>query len=275
MRIETTLILTTLLTSIASQMSAVAQEPSPPTGQALHSLPAVDGLNVKLSAAEALDDIQARGLGGSLTLPIGHALGLQIDAATAEVETDSFGDVGVHGVGLHFFWRDPARGMIGFYGHAIHADIADGVDIREAAAEAALYLDRFTLGGLAGLVSGDVNSQFSGNLKIDYYPTDDIMITVGHGYGLGQHQFRYGAEWAFTSQGGVAPSLFLDGMADGDGEAVVLAGARVYWGQSDKPLIRRHREDDPYNPVNISIYYNLFEPIAKSAYYNILNQLQD
>lgn len=40
-------------------------------------------------------------------------------------------------------------------------------------------------------------------------------------------------------------SLVADVTLDEDGEATLLGGLRLYFGQDDKPLIRRHREDDP------------------------------
>jgi hypothetical protein len=40
-------------------------------------------------------------------------------------------------------------------------------------------------------------------------------------------------------------SLFANGSVSEDGDGAVLGGLRLYFGQQPKPLIRRHREDDP------------------------------
>jgi hypothetical protein len=40
-------------------------------------------------------------------------------------------------------------------------------------------------------------------------------------------------------------ALFASGSVSEDGDGAVLGGLRFYFGQHDKTLIRRHREDEP------------------------------
>jgi hypothetical protein len=49
-------------------------------------------------------------------------------------------------------------------------------------------------------------------------------------------------------------SLFVEGRVGEDNASGVWGGIRFYFGQKDKPLIRRHREDDPadWNPGNVT-----------------------
>jgi hypothetical protein len=40
-------------------------------------------------------------------------------------------------------------------------------------------------------------------------------------------------------------SLFVEGLIGEHDNNAIFAGLRAYFGSKDKPLIRRHREDDP------------------------------
>ncbi|MEZ5890424.1 MAG: hypothetical protein R3D52_09310 [Xanthobacteraceae bacterium] len=48
-------------------------------------------------------------------------------------------------------------------------------------------------------------------------------------------------------------SLFANGSLLENGDGAVMGGLRVYFGQRDKTLIRRHREDDPSSVGTASI----------------------
>jgi hypothetical protein len=158
------------------------------------------------------------------------------------------------GTAAHLFWRDPAQGLLGAYGHYIHADAFDGIDVYAAGVEGALYWGQFTLEGVAGAEGGEVDTA-SGNFDIDtrffdiaqvaYYPVDDLKLSVGHIYSLDQHAALFGAEWGLDAGSGIMASLFANGGVSEDGDGAVLGGLRLYFGQQPKTLIRRHREDDP------------------------------
>ncbi len=157
----------------------------------VQTLPAVDGLNGKVSGfGGAADGNGLYGGAGSVTVPLGYRYGLQVDGLIAGFDSDRQGDVTVAGTAAHLFWRDPARGLVGAYGHYVHANAFSGVDVYAGAAEAALYHGRFTLEGVAGVQGGQADLGALGSFNIDtrffdvaqfsYYPTDNLRLSVGH-----------------------------------------------------------------------------------------------
>ena len=137
--------------------------------------------------------------------------------------------------------------MLGLYGDFVHLEQLGGMNFFSGGIEGALYFDQFTLHGLVRMHDGNlIDASFMSKASLAYYPIDDLKLHIGHSYAHGHNQFDYGAEWALSSQAGVMPSLFVNGsLADSGDSGVVLAGFRVYLGQHDKSLLRRHREDDP------------------------------
>jgi len=114
--------------------------------------------------------------------------------------------------------------------------------------EAEGYFDRFTLGAVAGRQSGDVKDGAYLGLSGSYYLNDNLMIQGAGQVIDGDHLYALGAEWQPAS----APEglAFFANATSGDGDAVdsALLGVRLYFGGS-KSLKRRHREDDPVNPL--------------------------
>jgi hypothetical protein len=249
------LVLSSLLHSVAL---AIDRNPQPlyTDGQ---SLPAVDGLNAKADAFGGEANGRAFfGGTGSVTVPLGFRYGLQIDGLVAGFDSQFQGDVTVGATAGHLFWRDPAVGHLGIYGHYVHADAFGGVDFLAGAGEGALYLGRFTLEGLVGVEGGevedafgsfDIATRFFDMAHLSYYPTDNLKLSVGHSYILGEHAAWFGAEWGFGTGGGTMSALYAQGSIDEDGDGVFLGGLRIYFGQHDKTLIRRQREDDPMSSL--------------------------
>jgi hypothetical protein len=242
-----------VLTGLADSPAAAEPDAAVPDDTA--PLPAVDGLNAKISGFGGVaEDVPLYGGAGSVTLPLGHEFGLQLDGLLAGFDSENQGNVTLAGTAAHLFWRDPSHGLIGAYGHYIHADAFDGVDIFAGGVEGALYWGQFTLEGVAGVEGGEVDTSF-GNFDIDtrffdvaqvaWYPVDDLKLSAGHIYSLDQHAALFGAEWGLDAGGGIMASLFANGSVSEDGDGAALAGLRLYFGQQPKTLIRRHREDDP------------------------------
>lgn len=228
------------------------------------SLPAVDGLNAKVSGfGGAADGRALYGGAGSVAVPLGFQYGLQIDALVSGLDSRILGDMTVSGAAAHLFWRDPARGLLGIYSQYLHSDALNGVDHYVGAGQAALYLGRFTLEAVAGVESGNIDAGALGSSNIDsgffdvaqlaYYPADNLRLSVGHSYILGVHSAWFGAEWGFDVGGRTMASLFANGSLLENGDGAVMGGLRVYFGQRDKTLIRRHREDDPSSVGTASI----------------------
>ena len=127
--------------------------------------PAVSALNGKFSIQGGLfsDEPTALGL-GSLSIPLTHSFGIQLDGALGSLDGDT-----LRGAGVHLFHRDPAKFLLGAYG-SYHS--WRSVDIWRAALEAeaqkinAFQRTRFCDGGHA--VSKLVADLNSGRLTIHY-----------------------------------------------------------------------------------------------------------
>ena len=73
------------------------------------------------------------------------------------------------------------------------------------------------------------------------------MLKVGHTYTKGSNAITAGVEYIPEQFRGssTAAALFVDGAYGWDKSSMIIGGAKIYFGNSDKSLKRRHREDDP------------------------------
>lgn len=240
-----------------------------PIAASTQPLPAVDGLNATVAGFGGAFDGQALyGGAGSLTVPLGAQFGFQLDALAARVDSRFAGDVAIAGTASHLFWRDPSLGLLGLYGQYAHADAFGGFDLYAGAVEGALYRGRISLEAFAGVEGGsakvggtssDLSTRFFDVAHLSYYPLDNFRLSIGHMYTGGTHAALFGAEWGFATGGGTMAALFAHGSVMEGGDAGVLGGLRLYFGQRDKTLIRRHREDDPHLPIFVFIQATYFK----------------
>jgi hypothetical protein len=216
---------------------------------------AVDGVNGKLSAyggSFATDSIYAGT--GSLAVPLGCGFGAQIDTTAASFDGRALGAVEGHA-----FWRDPSQGLLGIYGSYTYWNQAGGVNANHVGPEAEFYAGRWTFQGVAGVEFGndrstivngltqtyDVKTRFFDQLNANYYLQDNFSVYAGHRYLGGEHALALGSEWGVPMQHGIMAALFAEGRIGQDNFRGAWGGMRFYFGQQDKTLIRRHREDDP------------------------------
>jgi hypothetical protein len=175
---------------------------------------------------------------GTLTVPIGERFGLQADLSASTAP--GFVTTGA----LHLFTRDPAAYLIGGTFGFVRSP---GATLLAAGPEAELYLDRWTLeawGGLAAAATpGRVGPFVMANAA--YYVTENWRFSVGFSW-----LDNYGALHLTTEH--LLEDFALPLAATGelrigqDGVARGMLGIRAYIGPDPrKPLIRRHREDDP------------------------------
>ena len=218
---------------------------------------AVSGFNTSLSAeAGVYDDADSGLFQGTLTAPLGHAFGFQLDGALGAIDGDVMG-----GGAVHVFTRDPGSYLLGIYG-SFHT--WDSIDISRLAAEVEIYRGRTTFSGIAGweqinvpgtrnglaVVNGDDNHFFN-EFDLSYYPKDNLRVSAGYHYeseeSLGVAQIEYMPRWQ------AAPAtLFATAYIGDEDHTRVTGGIRFYFGSDrGKSLIRRHREDDPapYSPI--------------------------
>jgi hypothetical protein len=158
------------------------------------------------------------------------------------------------------------------------------LSIARYAAEGEYYLGRWTIGGLAGYESVRFNipaigpaigttstaiipefispiinvpapdppsvpafsipNRFFDAFNVAYYVTDDFKLSIGHVYTIGRNALTLGSEYGFGLGGGRMASLFADGVIGETGLYAVRGGLRIYFGQRDKTLINRNRQDD-------------------------------
>jgi hypothetical protein len=223
---------------------------------------AVDGINGKLAGlGGSFGDHSIYGALGSLTLPLGCEWGFQFDATGASFDRRFLG-----AAAGHLFWRDPAKALLGVYGSFTYWDQVGGVRIGHVGPEAELYFGRWTLQGVAGvefgnnpseLVGGliqayDIRTRFFDQVNIAYYLQDDLKVYAGHRYLGGSNALALGGEYGIPVGHGVMAALFAEGRVGERDYHGVWGGVRFYFGQKDKTLIRRHREDDP-NDWNVGI----------------------
>lgn len=275
-----------VIASTAFAAEKTAETSVAPAPLFTQSKPAVDGLNGELwvyggaGMANAISTTPITGLAisreetgnnfqgisgvtGVITAPIGHDFGLQIDLGTGVFERAGQGSAAGH-----FFWRNPDQGLVGVYGSGQYWAGKGGRSNWNIGPELEKYFDQLTLGGTLGAQGFDFYNvswnniepmylqqtpcnhqpiRFFDNVSAKYYPTDDLMVKLGHTYTKGSNAVTAGAEYIPEQFRGnaTAAALFVDGAYGWDRGSMIMGGAKIYFGNSDKSLKRRHREDDP------------------------------
>jgi hypothetical protein len=235
---------------------------APPLEQAP---PAVDGINFKVDGlGGSIANRSLYGSQGAVAIPLGGQFGLQVDGAGGSFDSRFFG-----ATAGHLFWRDPRVGLAGAYGSYTDWKSPIGnVFVTKYGGEGALYLGRWTAEGVAGVESGsnktatvgafidtiNVKTRFFDEARLAYYITDNLKFSVGHAFTGGRHAATAGGEWSFAAGGGRMASLFAEGRFGEHNNHGVWGGLRIYFGQHDKPLIRRNREDDPVTDLPNSLF---------------------
>ena len=191
---------------------------------------------------------------GAFTMPLGRPFGLQLEGMAGSLDGRLF-----RGAAAHAFWRNPDLALLG--GTFQYQGLA-GSNVFRFGGEAEIYIGQLSLAATAGYQSGNPNASKSirpghgayGLLDLRYYPFDSLMLHVGGGFApLRKEKYegvvRFGAEFQpeFSPIPGL--TLFVEGDVGTFKHHIVTAGVRLYFGLnsgfSAKPLIRRHREDDP------------------------------
>lgn len=262
-----------------------------PTLPIMVRMPAVDGINAKISGFGGWLDAdrnnflfpgaplfrngnRSNGLFGgaaSVSLPLGERFGLQVDGLASSARGAFNG-----GGAAHLFTRDPAVGLLGAYGSLSRSNAFGGINQARAGVEGELYFGRVTLSGVAGweqtrtsgaqfvgvlgglnlFAVGTTTNRFFDAVNLSYYPLDNWKVSVGHRLSSGRHQAAVGTEYMFQMGGGTAVSTFVEGRFGQRGNNAVFGGISFYFGQKDKTLIRRHREDDPPNWLLDAMFSN-------------------
>jgi hypothetical protein len=209
-----------------------------------------------------------------MTFPLANQYGAQIDGGVGSLDGSSYG-----AIAGHLFWREPHQALFGIYGSFTEWDRFGGVQVGQIAAEGEYYYGRFTLQGIMGVEFGNTVSNTQGfgttvapvgvvpgvitsttltngfsigtryfdQINLKYYLNDYADAYVGHRYLGGKNMAAFGGEWAFPVARGVLGSAFAEGRVGEDNTYGVWGGLKFYFGPNDKPLIQRHRQEDPNN----------------------------
>jgi hypothetical protein len=253
----------------AADLSLLTKAPAPMPG------PAVDAFNTKIEGfGGALSGKSIYGGTGSMTFPLANQYGAQIDGATGSLDGSTFG-----AVAGHLFWREPSRALFGIYGSFTEWDRFGGAQVGQIAAEGEYFYGRWTLQGIMGVEFGNtvsstqfasftvppagglagtntatvfgqgfsIGTRYFDQINLKYYLTDNSSAYVGHRYLGGKNMAAFGGELALPVARGVLASAFVEGRVGEDSTYGVWGGLKFYFGPNDKPLIARHRQEDPNN----------------------------
>jgi hypothetical protein len=275
MRIRKALLQTTMLVGVVGASFLSARDARAGDSVFAPNYAAVDGVNGRVEAlGGSLAHMSYYGSRGSLSLPLNGPFGVQFDGKLASLGGRTLGKIGTH-----LFWRNPAQGLLGIYASYVHWNQFGGVHAVHVGGEGEYYWGRWTLQGVAGVEFGnsssniltstsivppngntpgtiststlidgyDIKTRFFDQINLKYYWTDNWDTYIGHRYFGGKNALALGTEAALPIGlgGGRMASAFVEGRIGSGNYQGVWGGLKFYFGQTDKTLIRRHREDDP------------------------------
>jgi hypothetical protein len=243
--------------------------------------PAVDGVNGKVDGyGGSIANKRMFGANGTLSLPAPGQFGVQLDGNIGRLDDRTFG-----ALAGHWFWRNPSQMLIGVYVSNTFWDRFGGVYLTQVAGEGEYYFGKFTVQGIVGAEFGnsvsnstsgtfivppgnqpccaggtpgvattttftegyDIKTRFFDQINLKYYFIDNFDAFVGHRYLGGKNALALGGELAAPIGKNMMASAFVEARVGENDFHGVWGGVKLYFGQSDKPLIARHRRDDPPN----------------------------
>lgn len=214
------------------------------SGAAVAAGPAVSDFNGKVEGfAGSVDGNHLEGGAASFTMPLSDSLGLQLDAVHGQRGVDAAGTDELKGVGAHLFTRDPESYLLGAI--AYYGEVGD-ISIQGYGVEGEAYVGDFTVFANAGHLLGDVDDDGFGQIGVNYYPIDDLALTVQGQKNAEFDRWGVAAEYQTPVSG---LSLFAEANEGNNRFDSALAGVRYYF-SGQKSLKARHREDDPGNTVS-------------------------
>jgi hypothetical protein len=228
--------------------------------------PAVDAFNGKVDGYVGnISGKELFGGQGSLTFPVQSQFGAQLDGNVGSLASSGFA-----AVAGHWFWRNPNQALIGVYASQTYWDAFGGVYVTQVAGEGEYYFGKFTVQGIAGVEFGNsvsttsvippggggspglvtnssfgIGTRFFDEVNLKYYFDNNFDGYIGHRYLGGQNALALGGEAAVPLGAGLMGSAFIEARIGEDDFHGVWGGLKLYFGQGDKPLIARHRREDP------------------------------
>jgi hypothetical protein len=167
------LVMTALFLAAGSSALRAQEVASPDRAQ--DDLPAVDRFNFTLSGLAGSQGGWSNDMVlGTFAIPMFHSFGLQFDMGVGKYDSAYQSEAGA----FHVFWRNPSRGMVGFYGDwaYVNPEHAGRVGF-----EGAYYFDRVTVDVLVGVHFGQhVYTRGFDEIDVAYYFTDNLKGSIGH-----------------------------------------------------------------------------------------------
>jgi Chaperone of endosialidase len=205
--------------------------------------PAVSNINGKLEIIGGFLDGDGTGIAGaSMALPLGHYLGLQLDVAGGNTDSDD-----VVGYGSHLFLRDPDVGLLGAL---LTRTGRSGDYVNRYGFEGEYYAARWTLAANGGTQTGFLGGTWHADIDGRYYLHDNLVLDAGASGFSDEKLTHFGVEWRSQNFNFIPGlSLFADAGVGTEDNDYVFAGVRIYFGMNDRTLKQQHRENDPINSV--------------------------
>ena len=202
--------------------------------------PAVSRLNGKADAVFGKFDSEDVYIGAmSLCLPVGDPIGVQIDGAYGDYSAEEY-----EGVGGHLFWRDPDRMLIGITGS--HQQVGEISLIRSGLEMECYNVENMIIRLAGGYQWGDAEEDGYGSIGLNYYPISHLRFGAKSELTGNDFLQTLGMEYQPAEVALPGLSLIAEGALGEDDYDRFIVGLRYYFGE-DKPLIMRHRQDDPPN----------------------------
>jgi hypothetical protein len=203
---------------------------------------AVSDMTVSVLGVGGSANGRATGAGGvSISIPVTHSIGAQVDAALS----DSYGTAGGE-LGTHLFTRDPDSYLVGA---TFELSRFGNTDAYRYGLEGELYRGDVTISANGGAQRAGANRYATtagfGSLQTDYYITDTIKTGVSFG-GYASYRAVVGeAQW--QPDPSLPLSVFVDAGAAVATEhhGLVLAGVRYTFNAPGTSIKERDRHGDP------------------------------
>ena len=182
-----------------------------------------------------VDGNEANLLAGSFTSPLTSNLGVQGDVLAGKINSKT-----TKGLGVHLFWRDSEKGLLGL---TTSRTKYDSSKLNGTGLEGEYYFKKTTIAGEFGRQTGNIENSNYSRLNLAYYPISNLALSVGGTRENNNNKSNIDIEYQIKITG---LSVFANASTGDNSYDHVIGGIRYYFGKQ-KSLIERHRKDDPLN----------------------------
>ncbi|WP_407496764.1 hypothetical protein [Pseudooceanicola sp. MF1-13] len=224
----------------------------PSVALAQSTLPAVNNINGKLSFGYLGTNGNKAPKGGyinaALSVPISHSFGAQIDLSADNASGGNGAVTGSRGVGLHLFYRDPDKYLLGVYAHRIVVKGPLGTSYNDRIGlEGEVYSGNWTFAGFAGadrVTAPGTKQTFAAlSLDVDYYFTENTMMTGSVERAFDKTGVTLGVQHLYAGAG--FPLAVNASVGAFEGDVTASIGVTMFFGNEGKTLKQINRTNDP------------------------------